>query len=796
MDVTFMSAALPLTKTFAYAEGAYTTTPYPHVSRLSSFTTTIDTLDQFAYALRAHGAKAHCLFNGQLQRPLANESRAQKTLKNVPRDWIVFDFDKVPLDEGENVVERYLPAYAHNVSYIEQVSASMFVPGQPFWSGHVYMLLKEACLETQIVQYLEHLNFTTPALNALVSLSKAKMTLHWPLDRSAGYDSKLIYIAPPRCIGFEPAITAENAIRVVRKKKPSLDIPAFTPIDRRDISDRVNRLRRDEDLDDLDLNTRRFGEHDVFIKTPASTIDSVRAVGDHYLKLNLNGGDSWAYWLDLRNPELIHNFKGEPSLLTKDVDEKFYKSLKAMAPQIVARPPLEEGAEILAFYARNQNSQIKIGTFLPISRQLRIDSTTETAANAWLWSWGMPRKGPLDLFDVTFDPANDHQYVPGTRTINMFRATDYMLQTPTSSKPSTSAELPSRIDTLLRSLLGDPTEEELDHFLNWFAFIFRKRRKATTAWVLHGTEGTGKGTFLQFLARPLLGHDAVIEVQPRILDSDFNSHIDNKLLVWVDESSVSAVDNRVSFMDKLGHYVTEETITIHGKGRDAVEKKSYASFILAGNRRDTVEKRGGDRRYNIARRQEKRLFINPNDYSALKAGEDLEAFADVLLRWPLDEERVRVLLDNEASQLVHESTVPIGDLIAENIKKGNIEFFIDHMPSDSESMNDFKNGLSPLSLYKKLIDDILARRKDVLSFEDLYVFFQTLIPDPRYFQSSRIWRTRYFRSLGLDTSKVPYSKAAGKTIRGFAVDWQIPPELEPPAPKTEKVVPLKKRKRS
>jgi len=790
-----MGAALPLTKTFAYAEGGFTTTPYPHVSRLSSFTTTIDTLDQFAFALRAHAAKAHCLFNGHLQRPLINESRAQKTLKGVPRDWIVFDFDKVPLDEGESVVERYLPAYAHNVSYVEQISASMFVPDQPFWSGHVFMLLKEACHEELIVQYLEHLNFTTPALEELVSLSKSQMTLHWPLDRSAGYDSKLIYIAPPRCIGFDPVVQPQDAIRVIRKKKPVLDIPSFKPIDRRDISDRVNRLRRELQLDDIDLNTRRFGEHDIFIKTPASTIDSVRAVGDHYLKLNLNGGDSWAYWLDLRNPELIHNFKGEPSLLTKDVDEKFYKSLKAMAPQIVARPPLEEGAEILAFYARNQNSQIKIGTFLPISRQLRIDTTTETAANAWLWSWGMPRKGPLDLFDITFDPANDHQYVPGTRVINMFRPTDFMLQTPTSNKPSTTKELPARINMILRSLLGDPEEDELEHFINWFAFIFRKRRKATTAWVLHGTEGTGKGTFLQFIARPLLGHDAVIEVQPRILDSDFNSHIDNKLLVWIDEASVSAVDNRVAFMDKLGHYVTEETITIHGKGRDAVEKKSYCSIILAGNRRDIAEKRGGDRRYNIAKRQEKRLFINPNDYSALKAGEDLEAFADILLRWPLDEERVRVLLENDASELMHENTVPIGDLIAERIKRGDIAFFVENMPSDNESMNDFRNGLSPLSLYKKLVDDILLQRKDVLTFEDLYVLFQTLIPDPRYFQSSPIWRKRYFRGLGLDTAKKVYSKAARDSVRGFFSEWQIPAELVPAPPKIEKVVSIKKGKR-
>ena len=77
-----MSAALPLTKTFTYADGGYTTAPYPHVSRLSSYTIALDTLDQFAHALRTHAETAHCLFNAHLQRP--PQRRPQRQLQPGP----------------------------------------------------------------------------------------------------------------------------------------------------------------------------------------------------------------------------------------------------------------------------------------------------------------------------------------------------------------------------------------------------------------------------------------------------------------------------------------------------------------------------------------------------------------------------------------------------------------------------------------------------------------------------------------------------------------------------------------
>src|SRR5690349_6977960 len=143
MHVTFFGARLPLTKTIVWREGEYAVTAYPHVTRLTSFQNPVTSLADFEAALRAHAKQGHCLFNGQLTQPLIDESRAGKTLKGLPRDWIIFDFDKVPATSAEDAVQKYLPESCQNVSYIAQCSASMFFGKEQFFSGHIIMMLKE-----------------------------------------------------------------------------------------------------------------------------------------------------------------------------------------------------------------------------------------------------------------------------------------------------------------------------------------------------------------------------------------------------------------------------------------------------------------------------------------------------------------------------------------------------------------------------------------------------------------------------------------------------------------------------
>src|SRR6187431_1285920 len=98
MHIVFLGARLPLTKTFVSRETQITAAPYPHVTKVTSYHEDVKNLCEFKDALVRHAALGHCLFNGHLDCPLVEESRAGHTLKQ-DRDWIVLDFDKV---EGKN----------------------------------------------------------------------------------------------------------------------------------------------------------------------------------------------------------------------------------------------------------------------------------------------------------------------------------------------------------------------------------------------------------------------------------------------------------------------------------------------------------------------------------------------------------------------------------------------------------------------------------------------------------------------------------------------------------------------
>lgn len=795
----FLGAKLPLTKTIACRDGAFAVAPYPHVSNVTSYHETASNLASFHALLSEHARAAHCLFNGQLLHPLTAESRRGKTVKGAPREWVVFDFDKVDAKDHADVVKKFLPVECQNVSYIAQHSASMFVPGRTQWSGHIFMQLKEPSTGQLLREWFEALNFTIPALRDEISLTDSGIGLHWPLDRSAAYDSKLIYIAPPRTYGFTPTMTAAEAIVLVKKKLPVLKIGAYTPISKAAISVRVNELRKAAGLEELDLRTRPFEDGEVLVNAEPGTITDIKPMGEHYIKFNLNGGDSMGYWIDLRNPAIIKNFKGEPWLLTKEVDEKLYKQLSKIAGRIVSRPPLDEGAEVLAFYATNQNSKIKIGTIKPAQHELVINNSSETAARAWLAEFGVLQAGFLPHLDLIFDPTSEVQYVPGSTFLNTFSPTGYMMQDKKSAKASKLDELPPVTAKLLQSMLGDPTPEILAHFINWLAYIFQTRKKSETAWVITGRTGTGKGTFVKLVLRPLFGTQNVQNVQFNALSKDFNGYLENAMFVVFEECDTRAVPNVQELQAKLRHYVTDSPLQIRKMQTDHYSADNFTNFLFFANERTPVVVTSDDRRFNVTDRQEKQFLPTPNEYMTLAQGNELEAFADVLHRWPVDEVAVRKVIQTQARQDMHEATTTINQQIADAIRAGDLQFFIDRMPSDIEAQADFYNRFNPLTMFKEKIDIFVevaaAGQPIVLNDGDLFALFRMLIPDTRFFQDSKTWRRRHYKSLGLDLD-AKHRKPGdwNKQVRGILVQWNMPEGLQPKAV-PEKVVPIKQRRK-
>src|SRR5690606_9448884 len=176
-----------------------------------------------------------------------------------------------------------------------------------------------------------------------------------------------------------------------------------------------------------------------------------------------------------------------------------------------------------------------------------------------------------------------------------------------------------------------------------------------------------------------------------------------------------------------------------------------------------------DRRFNFGERQEVRWIPTPNELKTLFEGKELDAFADVLQRWPVNEFEAAMVIDTEAKRDAHEATTSINQQIAEAVMQGDLQFFIDRMPTDVEAAADFSNGRFPvINLYRAKIDEYLeaaSKAKQVLlKDEDLFVLFRMLIPDPRYFQDSVTWRRRHYKSLRSEERRVGKEINAWKTV--------------------------------
>lgn len=772
-QVVFLGARLPLTKTFVSESGRLSATPYPHVSRVTSYHEQVSDLAGFKALLDDHASKNHCLFGGQLSHPLTQESRAGKT-KAAPRTWVVFDFDKVEAKDYVEVVAKYLPPECQNVSYVVQLSASMFRPDVTSWSGHIFMLLKDAVDEQRIKQWFEYLNFNLPALTSQISLSDSLQALHWPLDRTVAYGSKLIYIAPPKCIGFEPAI--KQHILLVKKKVHTLTIAPFSPIDNVVIRQKINELRRSVGENEIGYEVTQYEGHEMLRKTDICNIEGIKASGDHYIRFNLNGGDSYAYFIDLRNPDIIRNFKGEPFLKTQDAAPDLYKSLRKSAAKATSNPPLEDGSDVLAFYATNQNSKLKIGAYHGETKLIELNNATIDSAKSWLYAYGMVQKEPFDHRYLVFNPKDATGYVPGSNTINLFAPSKYMQQNKSTPNPSSMSELPPVFNKCLRSALGPCPENVVEHFVNWLAYILQYRDKAQTAWVLSGVEGTGKNTLVKWYLRPIFGSQYVESVQYSNLEKEFNGFLEKALLVVIEEADTKSVENLEGMGAKLRHWITDSPLQIRRMTTDHMELENFSSFLFFTNKPTAAPVSGTDRRYNFGEYQDTKWTATPNEVRTFTSGSELEQLADVLLRWPVKVEAVRQIIETQARRDAYEAGTSINQLIAEAIHRGDLQFFVDRMPSDAEAASDFAMGnrFNPLSMFKANIaryQDMAERGEEsVISEEEAFVLFRTLIPDPRYLQDSKTWRKRHYKQLGLDFDK--QHRVGKNRVRGHKTQWQ------------------------
>lgn len=687
IKLDFLRADEPLTKTFVSTEEGYDVTPYPFASHVTSTRVEVRDLGQMYDALMQHAALGECLLKGQLANQLQNESRRGQTTPNDPTRFLVLDLD---FYDGWESVDEFVDGLHPNfsdVSYIFQHSASAGIKGRVGLRGHVFILLTEPLPPLQLKVWLKTLNFNVPKLNNLIELAANHITLKWPLDITTCQNDKLIYIAPPICTNFEDPLAGQRF--VLRKRKhPMAKSPAF---DSTHVAllpqweqDKINELRQAIGLPRRKPKFKQSGDLELLIN-PSPCVVTGYKTARGFTYLNLNGGDSWAYYFPIENPSIVYNFKGEPPVYLKDIAPEFHTQYTQILTEL-------KRAELTQQLGTDRFETLVLrdivtdtyynGYYFPDEDRVQL---YKTATVQRLEHFRMQHsEAPPEFIEdwtVTFDPTRLKFYDPQHKWINNYSPSKYL-----RDQTLKHHEIPPMVDKVLNSITGNDLDSKW-HFINWLAYVFQTREKTGTAWIFHGVEGTGKGLLFTKILRPLFGEQHVISGSNKTIEDDFNDSLERACIVFIDELEMDSVRSAAQFMASMKNYITEKYTMVRAMRRSARQVETYWNFIIATNKQSPVYLSATDRRFNVCPPQEKKLIMPQSEIDQIE--DELPLFAGFLRTYKVDVAQTRKIIENDSRDALIQSSQTSIDKFFDSLRRGKINYFLSFVAASSPLDNTF-----------------------------------------------------------------------------------------------------------
>lgn len=159
------------------------------------------------------------------------------------------------------------------------------------------------------------------------------------------------------------------------------------------------------------------------------------------------------------------------------------------------------------------------------------------------------------------------------------------------------------IATVLMNLVnGD--EEGYRWLIGWLGKVVQgvhsgNPQRTGVAPVFFGAKGAGKGV-LEEVCKALLGPWNVVSIGQRELTSDFNSYLENALLVFANEV-YSSEARGTAMLSRLKDHITCHHRLINRKGCPEVTRDARENWILSSNSHRPIEVEKGDRRLTLFR---------------------------------------------------------------------------------------------------------------------------------------------------------------------------------------------------
>lgn len=242
--------------------------------------------------------------------------------------------------------------------------------------------------------------------------------------------------------------------------------------------------------------------------------------------------------------------------------------------------------------------------------------------------------------------------------------------------------------------LTNGNEHEANYILDWLAFRLRHPHLPQAALTLAGDPGTGKGSFCA-IAQAVCGPYQSTASQSA-LESDWNDHIPNSILVVANEISANLMRDKRRVANALKDQVLAgERVTINPKCGKKYTIVNSTGWIICTNHDLAITLENRDRRYSIIR-GDGVLLATPEGaalvdrvHAGVKDTAWVATVVDHLYSRPLDGFNARLPLENEArAKAKEQSRTPVEAYFAQlmspegNLTSGN--------RTTTEIWNDYK----------------------------------------------------------------------------------------------------------
>jgi hypothetical protein len=203
---------------------------------------------------------------------------------------------------------------------------------------------------------------------------------------------------------------------------------------------------------------------------------------------------------------------------------------------------------------------------------------------------------------------------------------------------------------------------------------------------------------------------------------------------------------------------------------DPYMAKNYMNIMIASNYPDPITLEAGDRRINVADYQGKPLRLDADDIKQIR--KELPEFAALLMDVTVDVEAAKTPLENEARRRLMYLTQQSLEGVFGAIRTGNLQFFIDVLPTDP----DLLVGMGTDSIDKDaFIKVVREAEKHAMDGETHRLSRDQARALAQYTLSDMPKTSHKFSSLAKHYG-VTFTRMsrAGKKIQGIEVEWQKP----------------------